>query len=1194
MKNALTLCVSLFLCSFLFAQNQTTATPNYWSQQSTPPTSQQLRTTPSHFQLYKLDVTSITQALQTCQQRSIGVGQDDQVMMAIPLPSGELERFGFFETPVMEPALQAKYPNIRAFTAQGIDDPSKTIKLELGPRGLQAMIFAPSGNVIISPAYTDDLNHYMVFHKKDLREHTPHFNCGHDDFDHTESSITSSNAGQNPTGTELRTYRLALGATGEYSTFHGGTKELVLSAMVTSMNRVNGLYERDFTVTMVLVAETDTLIYLDPATDPYTNNDLGAMLDENQLLCDSLIGNENYDIGHVFGTSGGGLAGLGVVCGGVKAWGATGLGNPIGDFFDVDYASHEFGHQFGAGHTFNECGGQAGLAYEPGSGVTIMAYAGLCGSSNLQPNSIDQFHVASYDQVIAYTQTANGNSCPTITETGNTPPTVEVPEGGFHIPYNTPFELTGSASDEDGDTLTYCWEQFDLGPSVHPDSAVGTAPLFRSWSPVDHPTRIFPRIEDLVSNTSTIGELLPQFGREMNFRMTVRDNAPMGGGVDYDQITFQVADSSGNFRVLQPNGGQFWIVGSLQTVNWDVANSDQFPVNCQNVNIWLSEDGGFTYPHLIASNRPNNGAAVVTVPNIPGDQIRVKVKAADNVFFDISDSNYSILTASNPDFSVVVDQPIDTICGVGMASYDISLDSLMGFSESIQLSVPDPINGATYTFSANDVTPPAQVSLIVDNTGGILPGDYTFTLQASGNGIVKNFPLTLKVRDAVPQQVSLLSPFNGTSGVAEDAILSWNPIPFASTYAVEVSNSPAFDNILFTAGGLTTTSYDPSPNLIPNSVYFWRVRVENAACGAGDWSNTFSFQTVRSECVIYGSESVGVSISASGMPTVFSEIEITQDYPITDLDVLNLLGTHTWVGDLRMTVISPANDSTLLFGNVCGDNDDFDLNFDDDATETDLPCPPISGLTYQPIEPLSTFNGSSSLGVWRLKIEDTANQDGGELQNWNLRICGPTIDDMPATVDIAADSVLLGEVLTIDNNNLLGTCSDGSSEAQYQITNLPAYGSLFLNGLPLSIGSTFNQEDIDNLALSYEHQGADITPDQFGFILTCSNGSYIGGLVYNITVLDPVSTSGISDANYWRLFPNPTNGQFTIETSQLGETVAAIQLVDVLGRIVFQQELGGSTRQQIDIQRLAGGVYTCQILSSKQQVLGTKKVVLTK
>ncbi len=1191
MKNVSSLVLTLLFCSFLHAQQQTTSLPSYWSIGRSTATSQQLRVTPNHYQLYRLDLAGLTGELQDCKLRENIIGNDDLVMLQLPLPNGQTERFGCFETPVMEPALQAKYPNIRTYTAQGIDDPRKIIKMEVGPRGLQAMIFTPSGNMIISPAYTDDLTQYLVFRKQDLSG-PRYFRCGHDDFNpNTATTATTSSFLQNPTGTELRTYRLALGTTGEYTDFHGGTKELTLAAVATSMNRVNGIYERDFTITMVLVANTDTLIYLDPETDPYTNNDLGAVLDENQVLCDSLIGADNYDIGHVFGTSGGGLAGLGVVCGGVKAWGATGLGSPVGDFFDVDYASHEFGHQFGAGHTFNECGGQAGQAYEPGSGVTIMAYAGLCGESNLQSNSIDQFHVASYDQVIAYSQTANGNSCPMITETGNTPPEVEVDEGDFYIPYNTPFELTGSATDVDGDSLTYCWEQFDLGPTVHPASAEGTAPLFRSWSPVDHPTRIFPRIEDLVNNTRTIGELLPQFGRELNFRMTVRDNAPMGGGVDYEQITFQVADSSGNFRVLQPDGGQFWVVGSLQIINWDVANSDQFPVNCRKVNIWLSEDGGFTYPHLIAANRDNTGSAVVTVPNITGDQIRIKVKAANNIFFDISNNNYSILPASNPDFTVGVDQPTDTICGNETAVFQISLDSILDFAESVNLSIPDPISGIEFTFSANDVMPPTELSLYVASEDGIIPGDYTFTLQASGGGIVKNLPLTLKIRDEMPQQVSLLSPFNGSTNVAEDAIFSWNAAPFEATYAVEVSNSPAFDNLIYSSSDMSTNNFDPEPNLLPNSVYFWRARIEDSACGPGEWSNTFSFQTVRSACVQYSNEGVTVPITSAGMPTVYSEIEVTQDYPITDVNVLNLEGLHTWVNDLRMTLISPANDSTLLFGSVCGDNDNFNLNFDDDAIETEIPCPPTTGETFQPIEPLSIFNGSNALGIWRLKIEDTANQDGGELQNWTLQICGPEIDDMPASVDITPDSVMLGEVLIIDN--LLGVCGDGSSTATYQITSLPAYGNLFLNGLPLSVGTTFTQEDIDNQNLSYEHQGGDELPDQFGFVLTCGNGTYIGGLVYNITILNPVNTINLNNDQYWRLFPNPTSGKLILELSETESTATKIQLIDMLGRVVFQQKLEQITRQQFDIQQLTAGVYTCQLLSDEQQVVGTQKIVVT-
>ena len=762
---------------------------DYWTPLPAPQEEENLKFHPAEFELFQLDFEALQQQLSTCTVKTGASKKEDAVAIDVPMSNGTFQQFNLFETPIMEAQLQAKYPNIRTYTGYDPSNPRRTIKIDIGPGGLHAMIFSNEASLAIGPAFSGDTDQYMVFSKTAIQHDEEAFHCT---VDHGPTPINTTNTSLNPTGTELRTYRLAMGATGEYSSFHGGTKALALAAIVTTMNRVNGIYERDFTITMILVNNTDTLIYLDPDTDPYTNNNLGNLLGENQALCDDLIGTENYDIGHVFGTAGGGLAAVGVVCGGAKARGGTGLGSPQGDVFDVDYVSHEIGHQFSGGHTFNNCGSQSGIPYEPGSGVTIMAYAGLCGANNLQPNSIDQFHVANYDQIIFYSQTANGNSCPQITPTNNTPPIVEVPEGGFYIPYATPFELTGSAFDAEGDSLTYCWEQYDLGPSVHPDSAVGNAPLFRSWQPVNTPTRIFPRIEDLVTNTHTIGELLPQFGRELNFRMTVRDNKAGGGGVDYAQLTFFAADSSGHFKVVSPNGGQIWTAGQIETIYWDVANSDQNPVNCQKVNVWLSEDGGYTYPHLIATDRDNNGSTVITVPNIPGDQIRIKVKAADNVFFDISDQNNIILPAANPDFVVTVDDPTLTICGDEAISFSIGLDTLLGFQEPVNLDVLGTPLGSIFTFSINDIVPPANVGLIVTTTADIIPGDYTFTLQATSNNIVKNIPLTIKVRAEEIPAISLLSPFNGSTNVDLNSLFTWNPIPWVTGYTIEIADQPDF------------------------------------------------------------------------------------------------------------------------------------------------------------------------------------------------------------------------------------------------------------------------------------------------------------------------------------------------------------------------------------------------------------------
>ncbi|MCP4250319.1 MAG: hypothetical protein GY778_25025, partial [bacterium] len=319
-------------------------------------------------------------------------------------------------------------------------------------------------------------------------------------------------------------------------------------------------YERDVAVRMTLVANNDLVVYTNGATDPYTNNNGFAMLGENQSNVDAVIGNANYDIGHVFSTGGGGVASLGVPCRtSLKARGVTGLPSPNNDVFYIDFVAHEMGHQWAGNHSFNgssgNCSGgnrNASTAYEPGSGTTIMAYAGICSPQNIQPNSDDHFHNISYQEIVNYITNSFGDNCDAPTATGNTPPT---PDAGdpFTIPINTAFELCGSATDPDGDTLTYNWEQFNLGPTGHPNSPVGDAPIFRSFSSSLSNCRLFPQLSDLLNNTQTLGEILPSYARTLTFRMLVRDNRPGGGGADYDQVDVVVSDVGGPFLVTSPN-----------------------------------------------------------------------------------------------------------------------------------------------------------------------------------------------------------------------------------------------------------------------------------------------------------------------------------------------------------------------------------------------------------------------------------------------------------------------------------------------------------------------------------------------------------------------------------------------------------------------------------------------------------------
>ena len=629
---------------------------------------------PLQFRTLILDVDGMKSFLSNAPLEFTDAAKTKSLIMTLPMPDGSMQRFSIIESPIMAVELAAKYPDIRTYLGKGIDDPYAGVRFDLTPLGFHAMILSPNGNVFIDPYALGDTQNIISYYTKDFSNPSKTFECEvvSDESRLQELNYLRESMLLTPTGPQLRTYRLAVACTGEYATFFGGTVPSALAAVVTSVNRVNGVYEKEVAVRMILVANNDTLIFTNAATDPYTNNNGSTMLGQNQTTCDARIGSANYDIGHVFSTGGGGVAYLGVICvNGSKARGVTGSGAPIGDPFDIDYVAHEMGHQYSGNHSFNgssgSCSGgnrNASTAYEPGSGSTIMAYAGICSPQNLQNNSDAYFHVVNFDEIVAYTNFGSGNSCPVITNTGNGAPTVTVPTGGFYIPKSTPFALTGSATDPNSDPLTYCWEEYDLGPTGAPGTPSGNAPIFRSWNPTTSPTRYFPRLQNLLNNTTVIGEILPTYARILTFRLTARDNKLGGGGVNYAQMQFNVDGNSGPFTVTSPNTNVTWGGESSQTVTWNVSNTDIAPVNCANVKILLSTDGGQTFPTTLVASTPNDGSEIVIIPNTPSTTARIKVEAVGNIFFDLSNVNFTIeevvpvelisFTAQNTDAGVVL------------------------------------------------------------------------------------------------------------------------------------------------------------------------------------------------------------------------------------------------------------------------------------------------------------------------------------------------------------------------------------------------------------------------------------------------------------------------------------------------------------------------------------------------------------
>ncbi len=604
---------------------------------------------PDVYQAVTLDQRQLTAVLDNVPTESEVSVRDAQSIIELPMPDGSYARFQFVESPVMAPELAARYPEIRTFHGQGIDDPHAVVRFDSTPAGFHAQILSPNGAVYIDPLNRGDTSNYASYYKRDFVRPDTMPKC--QVFPNLDGEPAGGSAdgsrGADRAAETLRTYRLACAATGEYTQFHGGTVSSGLAAVVTAINRVTGVYETEVQVRLELVANNDLLIYTSSGSDPYSNNDGISMLSQNQSNVNSVIGTSNYDVGHVFSTGGGGVASLGVICSSSKARGVTGQSSPIGDPFYIDYVAHEMGHQFGANHTFNgvvgNCSGgnrNGSTAYEPGSGSTIMAYAGICGSDDLQPHSDPYFHHESIREIRNHITNGSGNNCPVTSATGNNDPSVNA-GSNYTIPASTPFELTASGSDPDLDPITYCWEERDLGSAQAVGASDnGSSPLFRSFNPTSSPTRTFPRISELVNNATVTGEQLPTTNRTMNFRCTARDNQAGGGGVDSDDMAVTVTTSAGPFQVTAPNGGEVW--SGVATVTWSVAGTDSAPVAAANVDILLSTDGGFTYPIVLASGTLNDGVEQVVVPNAPTSTARVKIKGSDNVFFDISNADFTV------------------------------------------------------------------------------------------------------------------------------------------------------------------------------------------------------------------------------------------------------------------------------------------------------------------------------------------------------------------------------------------------------------------------------------------------------------------------------------------------------------------------------------------------------------------------
>ncbi len=1114
------LCFGFFMCLFL-SVNVSFAQGNDWTKKETVTNSEivskfNLSQKKVHF--YELNETSFKQRLVNAPLR--GIAFNSNVIVQIPGIDGRLESFKMYEAPVFAPELAEKFPNIKSYIGYSEENYGTQLRMSVSHKGVQTMIsYTNRPTVFMQP----DNGSYVVYTREARTSSVSEFRCTTIDEVNDRLGNDLDAQPEDADDQTLRTFRIAISVTGEYTAYHGGTVADAMAAINATMARVNAIFEVDMAVTFEVIANNDDIIFTNANTDPYSiasvgtdsansNNTNGwGVQVQNVLTTTGTIGNAAYDIGHLFGaTGGGGNAGcIGCVCeddtasntdkNKGSAYTSPSDGIPEGDTFDVDYVAHEIGHQMGANHTwaFNVEG--TGVNAEPGSGSTVMGYAGITGANNVQQNSDPYFHYHSIKQVLdnLVTQTCwNANNSPAL---ANNPPNANA--GSDHvIPQGTAYVLRGSATDADGgDALTYCWEQTDSGrvTNVTFGPTLTNGSMNRSLSPTSSPNRYIPKLSRVVSGqltqtNPTINspwETVATVNRTMSWALTVRDREPtatgLGGQSSFDLTSIQVTTAAGPFTVSSQTSNVSWEMGTSQTVTWNVANTDTAPVNTANVNILLSTDGGVTFPITLASNVPNDGSQVITVPiTSPTTQARIIVEGAGNIFYAMNSADFRIV---EPDFALVFADNDENACQPADAVYTFTYNAFNGFSGTTTFSTLNLPAGATATFSPTSASVNGTtVTLTISGTASVATGDYTFSARGTSGGTTRSTDVLLSVLPGSLTPVTLMSPSNGGSNVPISTALTWTANSFVDNYLVEVATDAGFSNII-ASSTVTSESYAP-PGLNLSTTYYWRVAISND-CVATTYSNVNSFTT--QSCSVCASVA-NTSFATSTTLVVFSDINRTSGKPsgysdYTATDIANVTKEQSY--------------AITVNANTDGDY----------RTQTK---------------------------VWI---------------DWNQN----------CSFDDAGEEYDLGEADNVSN------------------------GSTANSGMMIMVPSTaLSGSTTMRVSTKYTSRNTIVFPT------SCENGADAEVEDYRVDVQNTLSVTDnmIEDFAIW---PNPSNGKFTINFSTIASNKVTINVFDIRGRSIFEKKYNSTTtnfNQELNMSSASAGMYMVRVNDGER--VSVKKIII--
>ena len=990
------LLIAAIFASIISSQANTENTQSYWEASSQM--TSLYRPTDNSFQPDSVTIFELNNQQFATQVEKASEALGLSGIIYLPNYSGKMVPFLVQKQSNFSPVLAAKFPRINAYSGIGLNDDNLRLRLSVSPAGINAIIRGDQsqGNTHIKKQSIGS-NKYTVKRSWEVSDIRNPFSCMTPEPSRkgTPPKVNLAGRQQSPVtfsdASILSKYRVAISVTSRYSDYFGGTLEGSLAAVNETLTELNFIFETDLGIKLELVDNNDLIVYTDAETDPYTDS-LDSLNGELQANLDAVIGPESYDIGHVFSSINASMSGnagaIGAVCNDSNkgsAW--SDWAQPQGSIW-TNLVAHEMGHQLGANHTFSMRTEGSGVNVEPGSGTTIMSYAGITGPNDVAVDADNYYHHVSIQQGLAYLQS---QTCHVDTAIENNVPTVTaIPD--YTIPVGTPFVLTGEGSDDDSqDVLSYTWEQVDSGVVTYdvfgPENNQGAN--FRSLPPSSIATRYFPKLTSVIAGeltqqnptiTST-WETLSNVPRELNFALTVRDNAAGGGGVASKLTKVTVIDSGGAFLVTSQGNGELYLVGSTQTVNWKVAGTDQAPISASTVTITLSTDGGLTFPVVLAANIANDGSEEIVLPNTVTSTARLRVQPDEKIFYSLNSQDFSI----TKDDIVLSFSHLDyTVCNNESVTAPIFYETSTTFSDTAifsSLNAPNTLSVAFSPASASQNNTPVDVTFTAAND--IQVGTYAVDMVATSD--IRNQSITFDIRaySSLFSQLNLLAPIDQSITNKLEVTLQWQPQANAISYKVELATDDDFTTIV-QSSTLETSSLRLT-GLQGDTNYYWRVTAINS-CGLGDASAAYSFTTPN----LIGAQDLPKIIASDGPNSVSSTISVDEGLLITDINV-SIEITHSYVGELAVTLTSPSGVMITLVEGVCTYPDysfyaDITAKFDDEGS--DIVCasssPVVSGILKPQTGSLDIFNGQSTEGDWTLSITDIYAGDGGSLDYFAL------------------------------------------------------------------------------------------------------------------------------------------------------------------------------------------------------------------